>query len=107
MDLLFSKYPLLKREPGHLNYQFKVQVNWSDLSEQDYLEKIGEQGNKKIAKNPFELPNRLWGFLLKKIDINSDSTWNQLGKKNKNRLINVLMNDVYEVREKLLSKRSL
>ena len=44
---------------------------------------------------------------IKKIDINSDSTWNQLGKKNKNRLINVLMNDVYEVSGKLLSKRSL
>ena len=92
------------RTLAHLNYQFKVQVNWSDLSEQDYLEKIGEQGNKKIAKNPFELPNRLWLFLLKKIDINSDSTWNQLGKKNKNRLINVLMNDVYEVSGKTTFK---
>ena len=92
------------RTLAHLNYQFKVQVNWSDLSEKDCLEKIGEQGNKKISKNPFELPNRLWLFLLKKIDINSESTWNQLGKKNKNRLINVLMNDVYEVSGKTTFK---
>ena len=41
---------------------------------------------------------------LKKIDIDSDSTWNQLGKKNKNRLINVLMNDVYEVSGKTTFK---
>ena len=92
------------RTLAHLNYKFKVQVNWSDLSEQDYLETIGEQGDKKIAKNPFDLPNRLWLFLLKKVDINSESTWSQLGKKNKNRLLNVLMNDVYEVSGKTTFK---
>ena len=35
------------RTLAHLNYQFKVQVNWSNLSEQDYLEKIGSKAIKK------------------------------------------------------------
>ena len=92
------------RTLAYLNYQFKVQVNWSNLSETDYLKKIEEQENKKIVNNPFDLPNRLWLFLLKKVEINMETTWSQLGKKNKNRLLNVLMNDVYEVSGKTTFK---
>ena len=92
------------RTLANLNYQFKVQVNWSNLSETDYLEKIEDQENKKIVNNPFDLPNRLWLFLLKKVEINMETTWSQLGKKNKNRLLNVLMNDVYEVSGKTTFK---
>ena len=85
----------LKQEHFNQNYQFKTQINWTDTSEQEYLEIIEVQKNKKMTKNPFNLPNRLWLFLLDRIDINPENTWNQLGKKNKNRLLNVLMNDVY------------
>ena len=92
------------RTLAYLNYQFKVQVNWSNLSESDYLKQIKEPENTKIVNNPFDLPNRLWLFLLKKVEINMETTWSQLGKKNKNRLLNVLMNDVYEVSGKTTFK---
>ena len=92
------------RTLANQNYHFKVQINWADLSEQDYLEIIEEQVNKKMTKNPFHLPTRLWLYLLNKIDINPENLWSQLGKKNKNRLLNVLMNDVYEVSGKTTFK---
>ena len=60
---------------------------------------------KKIANaNPFGLPNRMWSFLLEKVQINSDSPWMELSKKNRNKLVNVLLNDVYAVSGKTTFK---
>ena len=89
------------------NYKFNVQVNWSNLNELDYKEIIKE--NKKshriIAnKNPFNLPNRLWLYLLKKIDVDSNISWNKLDKKSGNKLLNVLFNDSYQVNGKTTFK---
>lgn len=89
------------------NYKFNVQVNWSNLNELDYKEIIKE--NKKsyriIAnKNPFNLPNRLWFYLLKKIDVDSKISWNKLDKKSGNKLLNVLFNDSYQVNSKTTFK---
>ena len=89
------------------NYKFNVQVNWSNLNELDYKEIIKE--NKKsyriIAnKNPFNLPNRLWLYLLKKIDVDSKISWNKLDKKSGNKLLNVLFNDSYQVNGKTTFK---
>ncbi len=89
------------------NYKFNVQVNWSNLNELDYKEIIKE--NKKsyriIAnKNPFNLPNRLWLYLLKKIDVDSKISWNKLDKKSGNKLLNVLFNDSYQVNSKTTFK---
>jgi predicted Rossmann fold flavoprotein len=89
------------------NYKFNVQVNWSNLNELDYKEIIKE--NKKshriIAnKNPFNLPNRLWLYLLKKIDVDSNTPWNKLDKKSGNKLLNVLFNDSYQVNGKTTFK---
>ncbi len=89
------------------NYKFNVQVNWSNLNELDYKEIIKE--NKKsyriIAnKNPFNLPNRLWLYLIKKIDVDSKISWNKLDKKSGNKLLNVLFNDSYQVNSKTTFK---
>ena len=89
------------------NYKFNVQVNWYNLNELDYKEIIKE--NKKshriIAnKNPFNLPNRLWLYLLKKIDVDSNISWNKLDKKSGNKLLNVLFNDSYQVNGKTTFK---
>jgi predicted Rossmann fold flavoprotein len=89
------------------NYEFNIQVNWANHSEEAYKELIQEQQqtNRNIGnKNPFELPNRLWLFLLDKLEINPDFVWNQLGKKNANRLLNLLLNDVYQVSGKTTFK---
>lgn len=93
------------RHLAGVNYQFSIQINWSNLKEEEYKQLMQEQGNKKIAnKNPFSLPNRLWAYLLDKLEIHSEIPWSQLGKKDRNRLLNCLLNDTYQVNGKTTFK---
>ncbi|MDN5203646.1 NAD(P)/FAD-dependent oxidoreductase [Fulvivirgaceae bacterium BMA10] len=93
-----------------LNYQFKVQINWlGSIKEEEARQLLNELseniGNRKVTnKNPFQLPSRLWMFLLEKVNIDQQVSWNNLGKKNLNRLLNVLLNDVYQVSGKTTFK---
>ncbi|MDB2613257.1 NAD(P)/FAD-dependent oxidoreductase [bacterium] len=65
----------------------------------------GSSSNRTISnKNPFDLPNRLWVFLLEKVNISINSTWYSLSKKESNRLLNTLLNDTYEVKGKTTFK---
>ena len=92
------------------NYKFNVQINWLSIkSENEVHDMINAEMDrirkKKIANaNPFGLPNRMWLFLLEKVQINSDSPWMELSKKNRNKLVNVLLNDVYAVSGKTTFK---
>jgi predicted Rossmann fold flavoprotein len=85
------------------NYQFNVQVNWLSIKNESEVNELLETSlptirKKKIANaNPFGLANRMWLFLLDKVGINPDSLWLELSKKNQNKLINVLLNDIYAV----------
>ena len=77
------------------------------MSEIEYIELIKENknSNRVIAnKNPFNLPNRLWLYLLKKIGVESDIVWSKLDKKSGNRLLNVLFNDSFKVHGKTTFK---
>ena len=94
-----------------LNYNFNLQVCWvgADTREKDILDicthHISEFTKRKIInRNPFDLPNRLWEFLLHKIELREDITWGELGKKGLNKLINILLNDVYTVKGKTTFK---
>jgi hypothetical protein len=46
----------------------------------------------------------MWEFLLRKVGVDKDSVWFELSKKNRNKLLNVLLNDVYEVKGKTTFK---
>ncbi len=98
------------RTLNELDYQFNAQVNWlGDRNENDLRNWLTDNKNtlskRKVRnKNPFSLPNRLWEFLLNKVDISPDYTWESIGKKGLNRLINVLLNDVYPVKGKTTFK---
>jgi hypothetical protein len=62
-------------------------------------------GAKKVQNlNPFHITNRLWHFLLSKAEIPSEIRWHELGKKNTNKLVNILLNDRYEVKGKTTFK---
>ncbi len=90
-----------------LNYNFTVQINWLSINEEELREQISTltTSRKQIYKhNPFEIPKRLWHFILNKLDIASDKIWNELSKKDKNRLINTLINDEFEVKGKTTFK---
>ena len=98
------------RELAENNYNFNIQINWLSIkSDEDANEIINKElpniRKKKIMNAcPFELPNRMWKFLLEKVGINPDSVWLELSKKNRNKLLNILLNDIYEVKGKTTFK---
>ncbi|MGB0806960.1 MAG: NAD(P)/FAD-dependent oxidoreductase [Salibacteraceae bacterium] len=100
---------LAARELADRNYQFKIQVNWlADLKEDEVrgnLNTFIEQNGKKLRnKNPFDIPNRLWIHFLTELGIDQSGTWNSLDKKSKNRIINRVLNDEYEITKKTTFK---
>ena len=92
------------------DYQFECSVNWlGTLKEHDLRERLENEistihKRKMVNRNPLDLPARLWVFLLQKIELNENRTWGELGSKQLNRLVNVLTNDAYSVRDKTTFK---
>ncbi|NBW03576.1 MAG: NAD(P)/FAD-dependent oxidoreductase [Cytophagia bacterium] len=92
------------------NYEFSILVNWLNETKENTLREtlvktISVHGSKMISNlNPFEIPNRLWLFLLEKNEINPTTRWNDLGAKNTNKLVNTLLNDRYIVQGKTTFK---
>ena len=92
------------------NYEFSILVNWLNETKENTLREslsktISIHGSKMISNlNPFEIPNRLWLFLLEKNEINPTTRWNDLGAKNTNKLVNTLLNDRYIVQGKTTFK---
>ena len=89
------------------NYNFTVGVNWLAINEEELRVQFSTitESRKLIHKhNPFDVPKRLWKFILDKLDISDSQIWGELTKKNKNRLINTLINDAFEVRGKTTFK---
>lgn len=93
-----------------LGYKHKIQVSWvGEFNEDKVRVEIANQlegREKKKVKNAkvFELPTRLWDFLLEKAEIRVDETWSGMGKKTFNRLLKILTNDVYDVQGKTTFK---
>lgn len=92
------------------NYQFAVLVNWLDDEKEVDLYKrldqiIREHGEKMIGNlNPFPMTSRLWNFLLEKTGIHQEMRWKDLGNKVRNKLVNTLLSDRYEVSGKTTFK---
>ncbi len=95
---------------SELNYNFKTHVNWlGEMNEEEARTKIAEElqtsNLKKISNTkPFEIPNRLWLYLLNKSGIAEETRWTELKKENRNRLINFLTNHELEVKGKTTFK---
>ncbi|MCS6968291.1 MAG: NAD(P)/FAD-dependent oxidoreductase [Cytophagales bacterium] len=92
------------------NYHFSVLVRWvgdadeaslrQQLAQHQFLNKQKQLGN----SNPVQLPARLWEFLLCKAGIQPTKTWQQAGKGDFNKIVNILRNDVYQVSGKTTYK---
>ena len=86
------------------NYDFNIQVNWTNVRNNDavlaQLQGVVKDHPKKILANfrPFGLADRLWSSLLEKCGLSANKKWEELGKAGLNKLVNVLTNDVYAVR---------
>lgn len=93
-----------------LGYEFKIQVNWVQVQNQDvvmdYLQNIvyAYSGKRLVNRKPYSLPERLWVYLLEKCDLSVDKKWGELGKSGMNKLANVLTHDVYCVAGKTTFK---
>ncbi len=91
---------------GNMGYQFKIRINWINESNNeiiaDILKQIIDEQPKKMLSNerPHVIPKKLWLFLLSKCDLPAEKRWEEIGKKALNKLVNVLTNDVYEVKGK-------
>jgi predicted Rossmann fold flavoprotein len=75
------------RELQQLHYTFTVLINWvpayHENSLRDEMQALRQQlGGQKIhGKSPFELPQRLWHFLLQQAGINENVRWADLPAK--------------------------
>ena len=98
------------RKLAQLNYQFEIEINWlqeqnTELLFQKLKQTIQQYPQKTITnQKSFELPNRLWQFLLQKSDIPLDRRWNELGKKQARKFIDLLTHDTYSVSGKTTFK---
>jgi hypothetical protein len=95
---------------NNIDYNFKIQVNWLGTPNEEALRRFLEIEKPNIYKrklrnkNPFELPNRLWEHFLEKLEVDPEGIWAELNKKSLNRLINLLLNDTYDVKGKTTFK---
>lgn len=91
-----------------LDYNANILINWTgDLnSELVSSELAGWMREKSLIINTplYNIPKRLWAFLLEKADIADNKPWIELGKKQQNKLAQVLTNDVYNMKGKTTFK---
>ena len=98
------------RELAERGYAFSVQVNWIGIANEAEVnaaidDAMPDIRKKKVANAcPFELPRKFWAYLLERADVQADAVWVDLGKKARNKLLNTLLNDVYDVRGKTTFK---
>lgn len=93
-----------------LNYDFTALVNWLPAYKEEGLrETLIEYKNNNPSKNvggnsPIDIPKRLWEFFLHKATIIETNRWADINKKQINTLVNILLNDAYQVKGKTTFK---
>lgn len=84
------------RQFSIIHYQFSIILNWlpsyNEQSLRAYMQQLRfDVASQKISsKNPFDLPRRLWDFLLKRSGIHEDMRWADLPSDKQNKLISCL-----------------
>lgn len=96
---------------SEMNYEFAISVNWTGLENEELirnsLQKIKSHQHKKkiVNANPFEeVTSRLWSYVLKRSEVDETIIWAECPKKQMNKLVNNLFNDIYQVRGKTTFK---
>ena len=85
------------------NYNVDISVNWTNVANrseiEEYIKKIvSENPNKQLASlRPYDMPSRLWTYIIDKLCISREKKWAELGKSGINRIIEALTNDIYHV----------
>jgi len=98
------------RELSAKNWHFTIQVNWlPGYNEETVREELlgirkTQAAQKMYHKNPFDLPNRLWDFLLEQTGVVTDCRWAELPAKEQNKLAKTLCAYELEVKGKTTYK---
>ena len=97
------------RELADKSYHFTIMVNWIGDNDQTLRNKWqtirNEHSAQKMSnRNPFNLPVRLWIYLLNESGINEDIRWADLPGKEQNKLIKNLTTQEFEVKGKTTFK---
>jgi predicted Rossmann fold flavoprotein len=98
------------RELATRNYTFNFLINWlheeDDTSLKTTIAALRREQGKQLVinKNPFELPRRLWEFILQQCGITEAVKWGALTAQAQNKLIEHLLRDNYEVKGKTTFK---
>lgn len=88
------------------NYQANLLINWlpqfnADIIRQKLLEVKSEWSRRAIAtSSPFDLPRRLWQYLVSGVGIGADDRWAGLSNKTLNQLIQELTQGQYVIKGK-------
>ena len=84
-------------------YQMPLAINWLSRNEAEVQAEvqriISSHPQKQLSSiRPFDLPTRLWTYLLEKtLGERAQNRWQNLNKKELNRLVNCLCNDGYQI----------
>lgn len=98
------------RELAEKQYAFTIVVNWLGTETENQLRERWQEiretnASQKIGnKNPFQLPNRLWLYLLEESEIQPEMRWADLPSKLQNKLIQTLTTHQFEVKGKTTFK---
>ena len=85
------------------NYHTQVAVNWtgithSSATSEEVAAIVAANAQKQLASvRPFNLPSRLWLYILAKSGLQQRKRWDELGKKGISRLVETLTNDIHTI----------
>lgn len=85
------------RELAEKNWQFSITINWLPQFHENQVRELLQQLRFDIAsqyvnhKNPFNLPRRLWEFLLQQSGISAHTRWADLPARQQNQLVKSLV----------------
>jgi len=83
------------------DYKLPVSVNWvcetnRSIVEEKLSETVVRNPQKQLGNiRPYDLPSRLWLYILERTGLPVEKRWSELGRKGMNKLIEVLTNDIY------------
>ncbi len=98
------------RELANKQYQFSILVNWipayTEQSLREQWQTLQQQLSSQYlhSKNPFHLPSRLWQYFLLQAEISAEIKWLNVSSKERNKLIQTLTAQAFEVRGKTTFK---
>lgn len=98
------------REIHDLNYHFKIRINWlGDMSEDELKNYMNDkrkyEGRTFVNdRNEWNLPKRLWDYLLKEAGIEDKVRWGDLKATQQNNLVELLIRHTLDVAGKTVFK---